>query len=245
MKQTSKAIARRQHIPDYTRRFFVGEGVDIGGGPDPLGLYQEFFCRIVSVRTWDIADGDAQTMPGIPDDAFDFVHSSHCLEHLREPLRGLERWMEILRPGGHMIVTVPDEDLYEQGQFPSTFNADHKWTFTIHKVRSWSPASLNVLDLVRGLGAGGELVRLERLTSTYQFGLPRYDQTLTPITESGIEFVVRKRTAKEIEAGGRTDQTGKQPPPEIRRHLNQYEDDLRRMKAGNAADPPFRNDRPV
>jgi hypothetical protein len=72
LKQTSKAIARRQHIPDYTRRFFVGEGLDIGGGPDPLGLYQEFFCRIVSVRTWDIADGDAQTMPGIPDDAFDF-----------------------------------------------------------------------------------------------------------------------------------------------------------------------------
>jgi hypothetical protein len=27
---------------------------------------------------------------------------------------------------------VPDEDLYEQGVFPSTFNADHKWTFTVY-----------------------------------------------------------------------------------------------------------------
>ena len=39
---------------------------------------------------------------------------------------------------------VPDEDLYEQGQFPSTYNVDHKWTFTILKTTSWSPCSLNL-----------------------------------------------------------------------------------------------------
>ena len=47
----------------------------------------------------------------------------------------------MLEPGGHLIVTVPDEDLYEQGHFPSDYNRDHKWTFTIHKPKSWSERS--------------------------------------------------------------------------------------------------------
>ena len=50
-----------------------------------------------------------------------------------------------------MFVIVPDEDLYEQGYWPSLFNGDHKATFTISKERSWSPVSVNVLDLARSL----------------------------------------------------------------------------------------------
>jgi hypothetical protein len=143
-----------------------------------------------------------------------------------------------------MIVTVPDEDLYEQGVFPSTFNGDHKWTFTVNKTRSWSPCSLNVLDLVGELGEDAELVRLERLTSTYRFGLPRYDQTMTPMTESGIEFVLRKRGRAEIEAGG-PGGSRPQPPPEVRRHLNQYLADMRTLKRTNAETPPFRSEAPL
>src|SRR5690606_28364016 len=121
------------------------------------------FFRIESVRTWDLEDGDAQFLHGVADDSFDFVHSSHCLEHLEDPVQGLSNWMRVLRPGGHLVVTVPDEDLYEQGRFPSTFNRDHKWSFTVWKARSWSPRSLNVIDLVRGLGAAADLVKLELL----------------------------------------------------------------------------------
>lgn len=46
---------------------------------------------------------------------------------------------------------MPDEDLYEQGVFPSRFNADHKSTFTISKYQSWSPVSINLLGLVQDL----------------------------------------------------------------------------------------------
>src|SRR5262249_49277314 len=56
-----------------------------------------------------------------------------------------------LRPGSYLLLVVPDEDLYEQGCWPSRFNPEHRWTFTVHKSRSWSPVSVNVADLVATL----------------------------------------------------------------------------------------------
>lgn len=245
MKECSKSISRRLADPNFVRRYFVGQGVDIGGKPDPLSIYQELFDRITGVRTWDWEDGDAQLMAGVADGHFDFVHSSHCLEHLVDPRAGLQAWLRILAPGGHLVVTVPDEDLYEQGIFPSTFNRDHKWTFTIHKHSSWSERSLNVLDLVRELGPAAELVRVEQLSANYRFDLPRYDQTLTPVAECGIEFVVRKRPAAEIDDRGRWRRPTAQPSVEMRLHLNQYRDDLQTLKRTNTGTPPFTNESPV
>ena len=112
-----------------------------------------------------------------------FVHSSHCLEHLVEPREGLKNWFRILRPGGHLVITVPDEDMYEQGEFPSTFNNDHKWTFSIHKRRSWSERSRNILDMMVELGEAADVQKIEVLNATFRYGLPRFDQTLTPVGE--------------------------------------------------------------
>lgn len=245
MKECSKSITRRLADANFARRYFVGRGVDIGGKPDPLALYQAQFPAIESIRTWDLEDGDAQFMAGVEEGHFDFVHSSHCLEHLHEPMTGLQNWMRVTRPGGHVVVTVPDEDLYEQGVFPSTFNRDHKWTFTIHKHASWSGRSINVLDMVRELGEQAELVRVELLSSLYRFDLPRYDQTLMPVGEVGIEFVIRKRPASEVADRGRWRRTAEQPDAMSRIHLNQYRDDLRTLKQANVTQPPFENDKPL
>jgi len=241
MKECSKSISRRLHDPAFARAYFVGGGLDIGGFPDPLSLYVELFPLMTEVRVWDVQDGDAQLLEGVADESFDFVHSSHCLEHLVDPKEALASWMRVLRPGGHLIITVPDEDLYEQGEFPSTWNRDHKWTFTIYKQDSWSARSQNLLELARDLGPQAAITRLEQLGSTYRFDLPRYDQTLTPIAECGIELVVRKRTTEEVAAGGRL------PAPitaerETRIHLNQYRDDQATLRDANADRPPFTND---
>jgi SAM-dependent methyltransferase len=243
MKECSKSIARRLSDSNFTRRYFVGDGVDIGGKPDPLAIYQELFCNIRSVKTWDWEDGDAQVMAGVVDGTYDFVHSSHCLEHLVDPVIGLACWLRVVRENGHLVVTVPDEDLYEQGVWPSTFNRDHKWTFTAYKPRSWSPRSINVVDLVRSLGEQAELVRLEQLNSTYRYELPRFDQTLSPVGECGIEFVIRKRPASEVADLGRWRRSVIQPSRELRIHLNQHWDDLQTLKRGNEGRAPFTNDR--
>lgn len=175
----------------------------MGGGIDSLGLYLELFPGVRGLRIWDLADGDAQDLGGVDDASFDFVYSSHCLEHMREPDVALANWYRVLRPGGHLVVTVPDEDLYEQGVWPSTFNTDHKWTFTIHKVRSWSPRSRNVVEMLTRLGPDAQVLSLQLLDHGYRYRLPRIDHTQTPIGEAGIEFVVRRRPGQEMERGGR------------------------------------------
>jgi SAM-dependent methyltransferase len=227
--------------PNFQRRYFSGDGLDIGGKPDPLSLYIELFPLLKNVRTWDLEDGDAQFLESVADNSYDFVHSSHCLEHLHDPGEGLANWFRVIRPGGFLIVTVPDEDLYEQGMFPSTNNKDHKWTFTIYKEHSWSSRSINLLALVTGLGEAAEIEKIELLNAGYRYKLPRYDQTLTPIGECAIELVIRKRTADEISSKGRK-YADSQPGTEMRIHLNQYRDDLKTLKANNEGQPPFTNE---
>lgn len=238
MKELSKSIARRLGDSNFIRRYFVGSGIDIGGAPDPLGLYSEFFPLMKSVRTWDIDDGDAQFMDGVTDEHFDFVASSHCLEHLNNPGEGLRNWFRIVKEDGYLVILVPDEDLYEQGIFPSTFNRDHKWTFTVHKANSWNDRSLNLFDLVRDLGPAARVEKIELLTASYRFHLPRYDQTVTPLGEAAIELVIRKAPAEEVQTGRRR-QSPDQPDRVMKRYYNQYRLDQETVKRGNPARPPF------
>lgn len=242
MKECSKSIARRLADANFSNRYFVGNGIDIGGKPDPLANYRELFARMGEVRTWDWEDGDAQFLASLGNDTVDFVHSSHCLEHLVDPQAGLQNWLRVVRPGGHIVITIPDEDMYEQGIFPSTFNRDHKWTFTVWKPNSWSNKSINVLDMLRNLGASVDIVKIEQLISTYRFSLPRYDQTLSPIAECGIEIVLRKRPSDEVEALGRWKRATEQPSRELRIHLNQHRLDMQSLKSSNISAVPFTDD---
>ena len=203
MKECSKSIMRRMHEPNFSNRYFVGKGLDIGGGPDPLGLYLELFPRMQGVKIWDKTDGNAETLDTIESCIFDFVHSSHCLEHLDDPSQALQNWFRVLKPDGYLVIIVPDEDLYEQGEFPSTWNGDHKFTFTISKKNSWSPKSINILDLLETLDENHEIIKIQKLDASYRYNIPRFDQSLTPIGECGIEIIIRKRPEKEVEDGGR------------------------------------------
>ncbi len=196
MHETSKSVLRRIHDNRFATRYFVGNGIDIGAGPDSLLQYQEFFPGMRSCRPWDLKDGDAQFLPGVSDASLDFAHSSHCLEHMRDPREAMHHWLRVLKPGGHLVVLVPDEDLYEQGVFPSTYNSDHKWTFTTCKAATWSPKSVNLSTMLAEFSSLALLLKLELLDATYRFKLgKRLDQTMTPVGECAIEFVMRKLPA--------------------------------------------------
>lgn len=188
---TSLALERRQRDPQFAERFFVGHAIDIGAGPDGLG--RQGWPNLRSVWEWDQANGDATLMAGV-ERQFDLVYSSHCLEHINEPFKALARWWKLVRPGGHLVLVVPDEDLYEQGVFPSIANSGHKNTWTLFKPVSWSPASINLLPLLFVLPFA-RIVRAEWLERGFDYAIPRTDQTATAACESCIEVIVRKELA--------------------------------------------------
>lgn len=194
---TSISMQRRLADSRFATRWFLGNGIDVGGGGDSLALYKEFFPLARNIFVYDQQHGDAQLLANVLDESFDFLYSSHCLEHMRDAAEALRNWVRVVKPGGHLVIQVPDEDLYEQGQWPSIFNGDHKITFTIAKPASWSPVSVNLLDLLGGLRDEVELLSVQLLDQGYRHtSLPRgIDQTRTPMAECAIEFVLRKRRA--------------------------------------------------
>lgn len=203
MQETSKALIRRLQDARYANTYFKGVGIDIGCGDDPVSKYQQQFPLMTGLKPWDLADGDAQLMEGAEDNAYDFVHSSHCLEHLYDPYEAFDNWIRICKPGGHIITTIPDEDLYEQGVWPSNHNPDHKTSWTISKEKSWSPVSINLLEFLYQYKDKVEILKVELINSAFIYGIQRFDQTYHSISECAIEFIVRKRTDEEIERLGR------------------------------------------
>lgn len=203
--ECSKSISRRLYNSAFSTKYFKGIGVDIGAGTDSLGnsdglgKYIQQFPLITSCKGWDIEDGDANFMKEVKDNTFDFVHSSHCLEHMNDPFVSLENWVRITKPKGYIITTLPDEDLYEQstgvkdGKFYSNFNGDHKKTFTIYKSKSWSPVSINIFDLIVRVNKVYpiKIQKIELLDLSYQYEQKVHDQT-GGIAECAIEFILQK-----------------------------------------------------
>ncbi len=163
--------------PDFVVRFMKGRVIDIGAGPDLVCDWAERF---------DIEDGDANVITQYRQaGAYDAVHSSHCLEHMHDPRSALAEWWALLKPGGTLVTVVPHEDLYEQGRWPSIFNADHKSTFRLDGPASWSPRSFDIRRLIAEL-PGSQILSAEVQDAGYDYSLQRrYGDTRRPIRGAG------------------------------------------------------------
>lgn len=202
--ETSKSMMRRLFDRRYCTTYFVGDGIDIGCGPDPVSNYGEMNPLMRSCRLWDKKDGDATFMEGIEDEKFDFVHSSHCLEHLQDPVVAMKHWIRITKKGGHILLLLPDEDLFEQGFWPSRYSGeDHKNSWTIGKLESWCPASMNLLSFLQIFLGEIAILKIELLDNTFFYHHEPVDQTRFPLTESAIEVILRRKTDKERVDKGR------------------------------------------
>jgi SAM-dependent methyltransferase len=161
----------------------------MGAGDDPL--VADDWPRVTSVDAFDkqFGHGDATFMENVPDGKYDFLVSSHCLEHLASPTAALTNWARIIRPGGFLIVTVPDEWLYEGARWPSRYNPDHKSSFTLRSAPLIA-TSHSVPWLLWKMRFSVELIQL--VLDGWDPGRVGDDQTLTG-AECSIEFVVRKQ----------------------------------------------------
>lgn len=188
MEEQSKAFKRRLGDWRYANRWLVGRGIDVGCGPDPIKA--EVWPKVTEIFPYDkeLGHRDAQFLPEIENDTFDFVHSSHCLEHLMDTRSSLTNWLRVVRPGGFIVCTIPEELLYESGRWPSRYNPDHKRSFTMRSMPV-IPSSTNVLAALWKLPVDVEHITL--LTEHFDTARVGQDQTLGD-AECAIEFVVRK-----------------------------------------------------
>lgn len=171
--ETSKSRKRRTVNGDFDR-YFSGIGIDIGCGNDPV---------LPDCNRFDKAQGDAQYLNNVRDESCDWVYSSHCLEHLRDPVEALKNWWRVLKPMGYLIVVVPDFVLYEKRNVDvDMFNSDHKHWFSKAKI-----FSLVYLHL-----KGSQLVRLQLNDEGFDYSNFHSDQTLKG-AQSEIEIIVRKQ----------------------------------------------------
>ncbi len=101
---------------------------------------------------------EAADLTPIPAETYDFVLSSHTLEHIANPLRALTEWQRVLRPGGCLALIVPHKDGTFDHRRPVT-TLDHLLTdFERHTTEAdltHLPEILALHDLSRDPWAGG------------------------------------------------------------------------------------------
>ena len=82
----------------FAKHFCKGTGVDVGANKWP-------FPGALPVDK--IHGGSAYEIPF----NVDYVFSSHCLEHLEDPISALEQWKLALKPGGVLFLYLPHPDM--------------------------------------------------------------------------------------------------------------------------------------
>ena len=120
-------------VEDFLEKYLSGDKVlDIG--------FAGYIDDVVPITPKAIGIGldypgyDGKTLP-FPDNSQDTIFASHCLEHIEDYRTALSDWFRVLRVGGHLIIAVPHQYLYERNlRLPSRFNLDHR--------RFYTPASL-------------------------------------------------------------------------------------------------------
>lgn len=116
------------------------------------------------------------------DESVDAIYSSHCFEHIADYKGALQDWYRLLKVGGHMVIVVPHQFLFERRRRPpSRFNYDHK--------RFYLPDTL-LAELKESLPENGYRVRHLRENDE------GFDYSVLPPASGGglyeIELVIEK-----------------------------------------------------
>jgi SAM-dependent methyltransferase len=117
---------------------------------------------------------DACDLRVVSDAQYDFVVASHVLEHIANPLRALNEWKRVLKPGGALLILVPDRR--------NTF--DHRRPFT-----TFEHIEADFLANTRE----DDLTHLDEIVSLH-------DRSLDPGAGSREQFLVRCLRNVEVRA---------------------------------------------
>ncbi|MBS1745664.1 MAG: methyltransferase domain-containing protein [Bacteroidetes bacterium] len=68
-------------------------------------------------------------LTAIPSDHYDFLLASHCLEHFANPLKALKEWQRVIKPGGVILLVLPEKSTIFDHRRPVTTFEHLLWDF--------------------------------------------------------------------------------------------------------------------
>lgn len=107
-------------------RWLEGDGIEIGALHRPLGVtpaahvtyvdhlseedLRKHYPELAALPLTPVGViGSAEDLSAFEDGSLDFVIANHLLEHLEYPVRGLLEFQRVLRPGGLLYLSLPDQ----------------------------------------------------------------------------------------------------------------------------------------
>ena len=110
---------------------------------------------------------DGTDLNKIKDSTYDFLLSSHNLEHIANPLKAIAEWRRVLKPGGFILLVLPDKN------------------YTFDRKRDYTTFEHLVSDLKAGMGED-DLTHLPEILRLHDFALdPRAGNDLKAFKERG------------------------------------------------------------
>jgi len=94
-------------------RWTRGTGLDIGCGPYKvwphlIGVDNMHHAREFGWKMKPDIVSEAHNLRVFSDNSMDFVFSSHTLEHIEDTARALSEWWRVIKPGGYLILYLPN-----------------------------------------------------------------------------------------------------------------------------------------
>jgi SAM-dependent methyltransferase len=153
---SSIAKPSKRKLIQYCEKFRFGKGLEIGG-PSALFSLKGYFpvylfaqqvdgVNYSNQTAWEgkITEGnsyhyhnkigyqfirEATDLTGIPGESYDFVLSCHSLEHVANPLKAVTEWNRVLKPGGYIVLVLPDKR--------HTFDVNRPYTTIEHLLQDY------------------------------------------------------------------------------------------------------------
>ena len=110
---------------------------------------------------------EATELRDIANASYDYVLAAHCLEHIANPVRALREWMRVTKPGGRIVVVLPN------GR--KTFDRQRPLTTVAHMME----------DFDRCVGED-DLTHLPEILKLHDFSLDRRAGTPEEFKERGL-----------------------------------------------------------
>lgn len=114
---------------------------------------------------------DASALGEISSEKYDFLISSHCLEHIANPIRALKEWLRIIKPQGIIALVLPHKALTFDHKRPDTTLEHLQADFERNVPESdltHLEETLNLHDIRFDLGLSGPLQLKERCSNNIE-----------------------------------------------------------------------------